>query len=99
VDGGLRTVRAALPAVVTADLRLNTPRFPALPAIMKAKKRPIESVAVADLGPDVAAALASPQVETVRVDPPPPRPPGVVLSSSAELVERLVKDGRLATKG
>lgn len=99
VDGGLRTVRARLPAVVTADLRLNTPRFPALPAIMKAKKRPIESVAVAELGPAVADALAAPQVTTVRVDPPPPRPPGVLVSSAAELVERLVKDGRLSVKG
>jgi len=97
VDGGLRTVRAPLPIVVTADLRLNTPRFASLPAIMKAKKRPLESVGLEGLGADVATVLASPQVRTVRVDPPPPRPPGVVVASAAELVERLVKEGRLAT--
>ena len=97
VDGGLATVRASLPAVVTADLRLNTPRFPALPAIMKAKKRPVESVDPADLGPAVAEAVAgAPQVVTVRVEPPPPRPPGIKVGSAAELVDRLVKDGRLA---
>jgi electron transfer flavoprotein beta subunit len=96
VDGGLRTVRAPLPAVVTADLRLNTPRFPSLPAIMKAKKRPVESVGVGELGEGVQAVLASPQVRTVRVEPPPPRPPGVKVGSAAELVEKLVKDGRLA---
>jgi len=96
VDGGLRTVVARLPAVVTADLRLNTPRFASLPAIMKAKKRPVEAVGPSELGPEVAAAVGGPpQVRTLRVDPPPPRPPGVMVASAAELVERLVKDGRL----
>jgi electron transfer flavoprotein beta subunit len=96
VDGGLRTVRSPLPAVVTTDLRLNTPRFASLPAIMKAKKRALESVGVEELGSDVAGVLSSPQVATVRVDPPPPRPPGVTVGSAAELVERLVKEGRLS---
>jgi electron transfer flavoprotein beta subunit len=96
VDGGLQTVWAPLPAVVTADLRLNTPRFPSLPAIMKAKKRAIESVGVGELGPGVAAAVSgAPQVVTVRVDPPPPRPPGVMVGSAGELVAALVKAGRL----
>jgi electron transfer flavoprotein beta subunit len=84
VDGGLETVAVILPAVVTADLRLNTPRFATLPNIMKAKKKTIETATPADLGVDPAPRLA-----TVKVMEPPGRQGGVIVASAAELVERL----------
>ena len=84
VDGGLETVAVALPAVVTADLRLNTPRFATLPNIMKAKKKTIETTTPADLGVDPAPRLA-----TVKVLEPPQRQGGVIVASAAELVEKL----------
>ena len=84
VDGGLETVAIALPAVVTADLRLNTPRFATLPNIMKAKKKTIETANPADLGVDPAPRLA-----TVKVTEPPQRQGGVIVASAAELVEKL----------
>jgi len=68
IDGGLETVEAALPAVLTADLRLNTPRYATLPNIMKAKKKPLDTVKPADLGVDVA-----PRLKTLKVAEPPKR--------------------------
>ncbi|MDZ5461877.1 electron transfer flavoprotein subunit beta/FixA family protein, partial [Azohydromonas lata] len=68
VDGGLETVEVSLPAVVTTDLRLNEPRYVTLPNIMKAKKKPMETVKPADLGVDV-----TPRLKTVKVEEPPKR--------------------------
>lgn len=84
VDSGLEHVRCALPTVVTVDLRLNEPRYATLPNIMKAKKKEIEAVALADLGVDV-----TPRLEVLKVEAPPARTAGVVVDSVAELVDAL----------
>ena len=84
VDGGLETVSFALPAVISVDLRLGEPRYATLPAIMKAKRAPLETLSPEDLGVD-----ASPRLSTLEVTAPPARPAGVVLESVAELVARL----------
>ncbi|UTW10230.1 electron transfer flavoprotein subunit beta/FixA family protein [Marinobacterium rhizophilum] len=92
VDGGLETVALNLPAVITADLRLNEPRFASLPAIMKAKKKPLDSIDAASLGVDL-----SPRLELVGVVEPPARTNGSVLvASAAELVEKLKQDAAIA---
>ena len=84
VDGGLETVRLTMPAIVTTDLRLNEPRYASLPNIMKARKKPIETVKPADLGVD-----PSPRLVVVSVAEPPKRLAGVKVKSVAELVEKL----------
>jgi electron transfer flavoprotein beta subunit len=84
VDGGLRVVELGFPAVVTVDLRLNTPRFAALPAIMKARSKPIARLLPADLGVDL-----TPRLEVVRVEDPPERKGGIMVADVAELVTRL----------
>lgn len=83
-DVGVETVQVPLPALVTADLRLNTPRYPKLPSIMKAKKKPIETHDAAALGVDLELKNV-----VVSVDAPPPRPPGVKVASVDELVDKL----------
>jgi len=90
VDGGLETVDLALPAVVTTDLRLNEPRYASLPNIMKARKKPIETLAPADLGVDVA-----PRLITVKVDEPTKRKSGVKVKSVAELVDKLRNEAKV----
>lgn len=90
VDGGIETLALPLPAVITADLRLNTPRFATLPHIMKAKKKPIEQVTPAELGVDVA-----PRLVVVRTDPPAPRQGGQMVGSVDELVDRLRNHARV----
>ena len=84
VDGGLETVSLPVPAVVTTDLRLNTPRYASLPNIMKAKKKPLEVLTVSDLGVDIA-----PRLTTLSVTEPAKREAGVMVGSVAELVEKL----------
>ncbi len=84
VDGGLETLAMPLPAVITADLRLNEPRYASLPNIMKARKKPIETIKPADLGVD-----PTPRLRLVGVAEPPRRKAGVKVASAAELVERL----------
>ena len=84
VDGGLETVEMALPGVVTTDLRLNEPRYATLPNIMKAKKKPLDTLDPAGLGVDVA-----PRLKVLKVREPAPRKPGVRLASTAELIEKL----------
>ena len=84
VDGGLEIVDLKLPAVLTVDLRLNEPRYASLPNIMKAKKKPIETLSPEDLGVDV-----TPHLETLKVVEPPPRQAGVMVASVAELVDKL----------
>ena len=84
IDGGLQTVAIATPAVVTADLRLNEPRYASLPNIMKAKRKPIDVKSPDDYGVDIA-----PRLEVVKVTEPPKRKGGVKVESVAELVDKL----------
>ena len=84
VDGGLETLWLSLPAVVTTDLRLNEPRYVTLPNIMKAKKKPFETIKPADLGVDVA-----PRIKTLRVSEPPKRSAGIKVPDVATLVDKL----------
>jgi electron transfer flavoprotein beta subunit len=84
IDGGHETVKLTLPAVVTTDLRLNQPRYASLPNIMKAKKKPIDTLTAADLGVDV-----TPRLTIVKVSEPPPRHAGARVASVAELVDKL----------
>jgi len=87
VDGGLQTVTLSLPAVVTTDLRLNEPRYPTLPNIMKAKKKVIVTRTPAELGVDVA-----PRLDVLKTVEPPRRKAGVTVGSAAELVAKLVDE-------
>jgi len=84
VDGGLQTIEADLPAVVTADLRLNEPRYASLPNIMKAKKKPLDVKELDSLGVDVA-----PRLKVVKVTEPPKRAGGVKVETAADLVSKL----------
>ena len=90
VDGGLETLSLSLPAVVTADLRLNEPRYVTLPNIMKARKKPIETVKPADLGVDV-----TPRLTVLKVEEPPKRQAGKKVASVAELVEKLRTEAKV----
>ncbi|MGC2857826.1 electron transfer flavoprotein subunit beta/FixA family protein, partial [Novispirillum sp. DQ9] len=90
VDGGLETVALTLPAVVTTDLRLNTPRYASLPNIMKAKKKPLETVSPADLSVDTA-----PRLTILKVEEPPVRQAGVKVADVAELVNKLKTEAKV----
>jgi electron transfer flavoprotein beta subunit len=90
VDGGLETISIKLPAIVTADLRLNEPRYVTLPNIMKAKKKPLETVKPADLGVDVA-----PRLRTLKVSDPPARKAGIKVSDVATLVAKLKTEAKV----
>ncbi|EKU82209.1 electron transfer flavoprotein beta subunit [Massilia sp. UYP32] len=84
VDGGLETVQLTLPAIITTDLRLNEPRYVTLPNIMKAKKKPLETVKPEDLGVDV-----TPRLKTLKVTEPAKRSAGVKVPDVATLVQKL----------
>lgn len=84
VDGGLQTLRVGLPAIVTADLRLNEPRYVSLPNIMKAKKKPLEEKKISDMGVDI-----TPRLQVVRTVEPAQRSAGVRVNSVDELIEKL----------
>lgn len=90
IDGGLETVSLTLPAVVSVDLRLNEPRYASLPNIMKAKKKPIDTVTPEDLGVDV-----TPRLKTLKVAEPPKRKSGVKVASVAELVDKLKNEAKV----
>ena len=90
VDGGLETLKITLPAVVTTDLRLNEPRYVTLPNIMKAKKKPLETLKPADLGVDVA-----PRIKTLKVSEPPKRGAGVKVPDVAALVAKLKNEAKV----
>jgi electron transfer flavoprotein beta subunit len=90
VDAGLETISMTLPAVVTTDLRLNEPRYVTLPNIMKAKKKPLETVKPADLGVDV-----TPRLKTVKVSEPPKRGAGVKVPDVATLVDKLKNEAKV----
>jgi electron transfer flavoprotein beta subunit len=90
VDGGLETIKLKLPMVVTTDLRLNEPRYASLPNIMKAKKKPIDTLTPADLGVDV-----TPRLVTVKVEEPAKRQGGVKVGSVEERVTKLKTEARV----
>ncbi len=90
VDAGLETLEVDLPAVITTDLRLNEPRFIKLPDIMKAKSKPMETIAFAELGVDAGDTL-----KTTHFAPPPKRSKGVMVTDAAELVAALKAKGLL----
>ncbi|MES1908764.1 MAG: hypothetical protein MHM6MM_001638 [Cercozoa sp. M6MM] len=92
VDGGLQTLSLQTPAIVTADLRLNEPRFVKLPAIMKARKKPIEEYSPSDLG--LEEAELTPLVTTVRVDDPPARQGGAIVADVDELIDKLRNEAK-----
>ncbi len=90
VDGGLETLSIALPAVITTDLRLNEPRYVTLPNIMKAKKKPLETLKPEDLGVDV-----TPRIKTLKVSEPPKRGAGVKVPDVATLVAKLKTEAKV----
>src|SRR5688572_24267331 len=90
VDGGLETLKVKLPAVITTDLRLNEPRYVTLPNIMKAKKKPLETLKPADLGVDIA-----PRIKTLKVSEPPKRSAGIKVPDVATLVSKLKNDAKV----
>jgi electron transfer flavoprotein beta subunit len=90
IDGGLETLQISLPAVVTTDLRLNEPRYATLPNIMKAKKKPLDTVKPADLGVDV-----SPRLTTLKVVEPAKRSAGIKVADVADLVNKLKNEAKV----
>ncbi len=90
VDGGLETISITLPAVVTTDLRLNEPRYVTLPNIMKAKKKPLETVTPEELGVDVA-----PRLKTLKVTEPAARKAGIMVPDVATLVDKLKNEAKV----
>ncbi len=90
IDGGEQTVQLALPAVISSDLRLNEPRYASLPNIMKAKKKPIDTLTPADLGVNVSSGL-----KTLSVEPPPARSAGIKVGSVDELISKLKSEAKV----
>ncbi len=90
IDGGLESLTIKLPAVVTADLRLNEPRYVTLPNIMKAKKKPLEVLKPDALGVDV-----TPRLKTLKVQEPPKRGAGVKVADVAELIAKLKNEAKV----
>ena len=90
VDGGLETLALQLPAIVTTDLRLNEPRYVTLPNIMKAKKKPLETIKPEDLGVDV-----TPRLKTVKVSEPAKRSAGIKVPDVATLVAKLKTEAKV----
>lgn len=90
VDGGLEKLKLKLPAVITTDLRLNTPRYPKLPNIMKAKQKPLDIIKVNDLGIDI-----TPRHQTLKVTEPSKRKAGIKVKDVQELVERLTQEAKV----
>jgi electron transfer flavoprotein beta subunit len=90
IDGGLETIAVALPAVITTDLRLNEPRYPTLPNIMKAKKKPLDVIAVGDTGVDPTR-----RTTITNVSPPPERAAGIMVGSVAELIDKLKNEAKV----
>jgi electron transfer flavoprotein beta subunit len=90
VDGGLQTVGLDLPAIVTTDLRLNEPRYASLPNIMKAKKKPLDTLTPEELGVAVTSTI-----KTLRVDPPAEREAGIIVESVEALVDKLKNEAKV----
>ena len=92
IDEGLETVEINTPAIVTCDLRLNEPRYASLPNIMKAKKKPLETLSSSDLGLDL-----SPRQNTLKVAPPPERAAGIMVDDIEQLVDKLKNEAKVIT--
>jgi len=90
IDGGLETIEISIPAIVTSDLRLNTPRYASLPNIMKAKKKPIETLSLSELDIDITSRL-----ETLHVTEPSSRQAGVIVENISELVNKLKNEAKV----
>lgn len=90
LDGGLQTLALKLPAVITTDLRLNQPRYPTMPNIMKARQKPLSVISLADLGLDL-----QPRLQTLALESPKLRQQGVMVKSVAELVDKLRQEAKL----
>ncbi|XP_026494375.1 electron transfer flavoprotein subunit beta [Vanessa tameamea] len=90
IDGGLETVKTKMPAVISADLRLNEPRYATLPNIMKAKKKPMKKVSAKDLGVDLAA-----RIKVISVEDPPVRQAGSIIPDVDTLVAKLKEGGHI----
>ena len=90
VDGGSENLSLSLPAIITTDLRLNEPRYVTLPNIMKAKKKPLETVKPEDLGVD-----AAPRIKTLKVVEPPVRSAGIKVADVAALVDKLKNEAKV----
>jgi electron transfer flavoprotein beta subunit len=90
VDSGLETINVNMPAVISADLRLNEPRYASLPNVMKAKRKPLDKIDLIDLGLDTANRMT-----TLEVMEPPARAAGVMVASVAELVEKLRNEAQV----
>ncbi len=90
VDGGLQTLAMSLPAVFTVDLRLNEPRFASLPNIMKAKRKPLDTMTPDDLGVDI-----NPRLEVLKTSAPAKRDAGIIVESVSELVDKLKNEAKV----
>jgi electron transfer flavoprotein beta subunit len=90
IDGGLETIEIKLPGIITTDLRLNEPRYASLPNIMKAKQKPLETIAAADLGVDLG-----PRLKLVSVEEPPVRKGGGKVASVDELIDKLKNEAKV----
>ncbi len=90
IDGGLETLSLKLPVIVTVDLRLNEPRYVKLPNIMKAKKKPLDTMTTDELGVDV-----TPSLTILKVEEPPQRSAGIKVADVAELVDKLHNDAKV----
>ena len=90
VDGGLQTLELAMPAIITTDLRLNEPRYASLPNIMKAKKKPLDTLAADSLGVDT-----KPRLKTIKVSEPPKRAGGVKVADVADLLNKLRNEAKV----
>ena len=90
IDEGLETIKMPLPIVATCDLRLNEPRYASLPNIMKAKKKPIESLSAEELGIDI-----TPRLKQLKVTEPPKRSKGIMVADVAELVQKLKNEAKV----
>ena len=90
VDGGLETIKISIPCVITTDLRLNEPRYASLPNIMKAKQKKIDVVEVNDLNIGLKR-----RVETIEVNQPPARKPGVIVEDVDSLIDKLKNEANV----
>ena len=90
IDGGLETLSLTMPIVISTDLRLNEPRYASLPNIMKAKKKPIDTMTPDDLGVDV-----TPRLTVIKVAEPPKRTAGVIVEDAGQLVEKLRNEAKV----
>jgi electron transfer flavoprotein beta subunit len=90
IDEGLETIEVNIPAIVTCDLRLNEPRYASLPNIMKAKKKPLDTLSAVDLGIDT-----TPRIQQIKVEEPPKRKAGIKVANVAELVNKLKNEAKV----